>query len=276
MTITFTVPADYPKEFPRSIDPSKPFSLSKLSLDKFFQEAQDSYVPYYSITVVESGNNQEKFYRVYDTSCFSRYIANNRESGEDPADPATKWPIQKIHYFAIQCFKFDEGDICKPIDLKNDSISISPLYLNDISKDIELMLLDSINANIIMDGSKKDAYQVRRTQYVISNLIKDGQLFSHLTDEQREQEVIQWLWCSSQGSYRSLLSLAKICLASSSIPQVQQKIAHLLSLKDPPERKENKKNYTEKNSKFEIEEMRYEMSKKIKMANQKKITLNGK
>lgn len=230
VSLQFNVGPEYPVNFPRNIVIKETDALSCSSFEESFKAAQEAYLPYYSVAVVESGNNNdESFYQVYDTAYFSRLSQEK--------DAITRRTIRQVHYFAIKCFEFDKELICRPVDLeKIDKISLNPFRTSHNSV-INTMLLDSTNANIFETVRVAEQAQVRRTQYLIADLIKKGQLFSNLKPMEREKEVLQWLWCSAKGSYRGLVNLAQECLAHANIiPHAEKKAVQLLTdkLSAPP------------------------------------------
>lgn len=199
----------YPESFPQSIPLNEFDPLTAISFKDSYEASQAAGLPYYSVAVVESGKTGEKFYQVYDTSFFATHIFNK---GPKCKDPITNRPIQKVHYFAAKCFKFDKDKICSPIDISAEAVSLSPFKVDNDLNPIQTMLLDSINNNIMADGTKQAKSDVRRMQYIIASLVQKGQFFSTLNAPERRMEAIRWLWSSAQGSYIGLGLLAKECL----------------------------------------------------------------
>lgn len=200
----------FAEDFPKAIPLNEADSLSTFSFQESYTAAQEAGVPYYSVAVVVSGNESEKFYKIYDTSYCSTHIYNKVNAGDAPKDPITGRKIQKVHYFAVQCFNSDPKTICKPIDLSKDVVSLSP-FNEEVDATTQSILLDSINSNILSAGSPKSKQNVRRMQYIIADLIEKRKVFAHLSAGERRNEVIKWLWCSAKGSAVGLLNLAKAC-----------------------------------------------------------------
>lgn len=197
ISLKFNVGSDYPENFPKSISMATTESLSQSSFEESFQAAQKACLPYYSVTVVESGNSGERFYQVYDTAYFART--------DQTRDAITRRPIRKIHYFATQCFQFDASHHYQSITPTGE-VNFTP-FSNYPDSEINKALLDSTNANIFHTGKPEAQVRARRAQYLIAELIKQKQIFPALEIKERNKEILRWLWCSAQGSYHGLLNL---------------------------------------------------------------------
>lgn len=208
ISLNFNVGPEYPAEFPRSIDLSTTESLSYSSFAENFQANQQACLPYYSLTVVESGNRDERYYHVYDTV----YFSINKYNQTGPLlDPSTKRPVKKVHHFVMNCFAWDDKLICKPINLSTTpNLILKPLQTDGLEPEVQTMLLDSMNVNLFT-ANTAERQKGRRTQYIIADLIERGQLFDKLSLGEKRQEIMQWLWCSAQGSYIGVLKLFQTC-----------------------------------------------------------------
>jgi hypothetical protein len=252
LSVNFLVDSSYPPAFPQAFNFSNEADpISHQSFEDAFQSAQSAHVPYYSVVVVQSGNSEKTFYHIYDTSYFTTYQVNQKGTYQgspsaDLKDPLNRQEIQKTYYFAVQCFQPDEESMCRPTDLTKDRVVLVPFTIKELSIDLQTMLLDSINGNIIETGKDANRQQVRRTQYIIADLIKGKKILPDLSENERKNETIQWLWCSSQGSYRGLVNLAKEYLRQHSFDFKAKTYAlnllnklHLLSERENLERKES-------------------------------------
>ena len=117
-----------------------------------------------------------------------------------------------MYLFVLKCFKIDTDNICVPIDIKTEPLVLLPVVTDRISAPVKVMLEDCINYNIFETGKSDDQYQVRRTQFIIADLIKKNSLFSELSIEKKNEEAIRWLWCSAKGSLQGSFKLAQECI----------------------------------------------------------------
>lgn len=205
VSLKFNIGTHFPESFPRNIQITEIDALNCSSLQESFLAAQRAYIPYYTVSVVESGNENERFYHVYDTAYLSR--TNQKK------DPITGRPIRKIHYFALKCFQLDKEKICRPVDLLREDVSLN-YVLESSDDDINALLLDSTNANIFETGAPEQKIKGRRAQYIIADLIKKGEFFSQLQPPEKQKEILEWLWCAAQGSFKGLVLLVEECLSN--------------------------------------------------------------
>jgi|GEM_PF-2915353 len=231
--ITFpSIKSSYPKNFPLFVDPSEVESFSFSSFEERIIETQEAYLPYYTVAVVESGKG--RFYHVYDAAYFSKYYFDQRKS----ADPLTGLSVGRVHYFALKCFKINKKEICEPVNLKTDPLQFLSFgtFLHSwqdkktTSKKVKELLLDSCDSFIFNSGEKEDQKQMREYHLIIAHLIKEKWLLLPLTSQEREQEVIEWLWCSSRGDPEARYELADKILAHSELfDEPEELVDRLLS-----------------------------------------------
>lgn len=252
--IPFKLNDDVPAAFPTHLKFNEEDPISHVSYTDAFIEAQEAYIPYYSIAVLELGDNrvqeadalagEERIYKVYDTVFISRYFSQQGESsipsGKVIADPLTRRPIRKVHYFVLKCFAFDQDQICKKINLSMESCCLIPLQLETHNNLIQTLFLYSVDAELLGDKKiTKEQVTARTAQSVIAEKIKEGEIFPELEDAERAKETLQWYYCSAQGSYRGLVDFADECLQSSKfIPITEQTVYSILvNRMDPPPEK---------------------------------------
>lgn len=219
--------------FPTTLDFSTSAFCSNLSFYEIFNRAQEHFLPYYSISIVETKGKKNSEYSIYDTSIFAAWYREEQRMNEkqgmntDILDPKTQSPIQKIHYFAMKCFEFDQDEICRKIDISKEKISFSSfdhsLCFKDPEKNMILkgFLVDSLNPfSFAHDESSEENKMVARiSQYYFATFLfnQDNQeyIFPELTGNERKKEIFRWLWCSAKGSNQALKELAITCLSSS-------------------------------------------------------------
>lgn len=240
ISLKFNVSPEYPEEFPRSRPLLDTEALSYRSFGELFQKTQEAYLPYYNVAVVESGNEKERFYQVYDTAYFSRII-------NQTIDPITRRRIRKVHYFVAKCFDFDKSNICRPVDLQTDII-LSPIQINER---FFKKFLDSTNVNALETGKSDQWVLVRKIQrWIATSLIKTGEVFLDLTEENRKIEVLKWLWCSAHGYYQGLTEFVQECLKNTNFISNPQEQAFEILRKElfPPSSVQEKTSAKERRS----------------------------
>lgn len=218
---------EYPKNFPQSITPSDMLLMSEQTLEQSFRAAQDVFNPYFCVAVVQSADESRTYYQIYESSYFATYAACPNFNQQDPV---TSRLIEKVHYFIIECFQFDKESICQPTKLGITAKEFVPLKIDDLDCRLKTLILDALNPYILSANDHKETQKCRKIQYVIADFINEQTLFNHLNPSQKVEEVVKWLWCSSQNSNEGRLRLLQVLLENFDIIEnFEQKIVDILS-----------------------------------------------
>lgn len=230
--VHFNLSSDYPLTFPKTLQMSEKDPITNESFQTLFDLNQQAFLPSYCIAVAESANEEDEIvYRIYDATSLSALISGDTTSlsGEsifDP-DPAIVPGIRKIHYFGLNCFEFDKKQICSNVDLLTNKNSLNNWALDDYDESVQGLILKSVDRRFFSDQKYEDDRKIIRiAQHGIANLIDTGGLFSELTPENGKKEALRWLWCSSKGSYRGLVSVVRACLTNKDLIPDAERIAY--------------------------------------------------
>lgn len=278
--IPFSINNDlFPSDFPSHLDLKAPEDFSSQPYEESFKLAQEARAPYYSVAVVycsdDSGIGE---YKVYDTIRFNTLCRENTFNEDGSLiDPFTNKTIRNIYFFALTCFEIDKEDTCRPVDLTDGKLRFVPIEIpkEEEAKHLDLILFDSVNFYTLLKKSKKEHQsaeqlreiesskrEVRRKEYIIAGLIRDKTIFPDLTEEERRDEVIKWLWCASYESlvYRPLLDLVR--LYNPENPTHAEIIKQLFSTIKPAPKE--KIPHAESRAYLDLQELRSRLSKRQK------------
>lgn len=226
--IPFSIDASYPAEFPRGLDLTQINPLSFQTYEEELTISQENCFPYYCVAVVESSpgeqnfkespaeqalQNENKFYHIYDLPHFATYALNIRKENKELNDPITGTHVEKVYYFAINCFevlKEDSDKICQEVDFKTTSRKFQLIENEKLDEKDSKLLTDALNTNLLSNHQ----LHIRRAQHFIGSSIKEGTIFKNLMTNERNNETLLWFWCSAQGSFAGLIKLVKEFLES--------------------------------------------------------------
>lgn len=204
-SIPFEIHPSLPKNFPKQLDFKEEDHLTCQSYEESYFEAQNAGLPYYVVVVVESlGNDLTKnFYHTYDRNQFETYRAKIKKECQPLYDPISRGLVMRAHCFAVKCFESDPENLFRPSDPSKGEIKLTsfPEPLHEVKDE---MLKEALTAGNL---------QMRRTQYLLAQWIKSGDLFLYINPAEKRKEVLLWLWCSAKGSHQAVLSLFKECIA---------------------------------------------------------------
>lgn len=91
-----------------TLDPNENEIFTQNSWQTLFNEAVSKKLPSLTMAVTECTGPQGKVYRTYSASHFKyhdKYHANKSAANRNGQDPYTKLPIDKVHFFEMDCFK---------------------------------------------------------------------------------------------------------------------------------------------------------------------------
>lgn len=224
--IPFEMPSRFPEDFPKQLNIKEEENFTCQSHEESFLEAQNAGLPYYVVVVVESlGKDQKRFYHTYDRNQFEDYRAKITKQTQPLYDPVTCEPVMRVHYFAVKCFESDPENLFGPTDPSNMKLTPFASPTPDVKNQ---MLKEALTAGNL---------QMRRTQYLLAEWIKSGDLFSFINPVEKRKEVLLWLWCSAKDSHQAVLSLFKECMSDPtlalSIPCCNSLLLKTSQIKDP-------------------------------------------
>lgn len=186
--------------YPKFINMTKKDPLSGTSLHAHYLRNQINYIPYYLIAVITT--RQSSDFEIYDGVTFYDY-SNNPEK-----EPIKK--LQSIHYFAINCFELNktyfsdmQGELFKSIDLTSfpqtfKSFPLNFYYPRKVNfKEIFRVKLKFLELDKTMIKGLNCDTQLKHDLHLnIAENIENEKIFSGLEKQNRNLEVIKWIWCS--------------------------------------------------------------------------------
>jgi hypothetical protein len=144
-----------------------------------FLQAQSNGLPYYLISIAElvSPKDSKRIYKFYATASLRAHEFDCYYSAKDFICPATKLKIDKVHYFAIDCFKVQKS-LTKPNEIQFipkeiDEIKQCKYFFPTIfeSSGNKELVLDALNQNIGVE-CQKEFQLLKRKQKLISSECK--------------------------------------------------------------------------------------------------------
>jgi hypothetical protein len=134
-------------------------ALTRASFAENYQQAQQAGLPCYLVVVVELNDPEEpeSIYKCYDAVELNSYHEKCQDGNIKFTCPLTRLPIEKTHYFALDCFKVVQNEMI-PIDASSLR-EVRYIYPKryDCDGGNESDFIEALNYSAILEGGEKRA-----------------------------------------------------------------------------------------------------------------------
>ncbi len=154
--------SDFPNPVELNLNEVEAITCS--TFKELFSTAQKADLPYYLISLVKLKGN---VYKIYDTIYFRGWLTANVDANLVPVDPQSRLQIEKIHYFALECFDCEANPI-----ISSDIVSLhfhnyfDPKIYDPDRKD-ENLAIDALDYVTILEGNEEEKQLIKRIQNLI-------------------------------------------------------------------------------------------------------------